>query len=60
MRSVGDPAFPRPSEATGGSVVNAQAQEAEETLSYGSELPEVEMPYPLPTSPFLLEEGATN
>lgn len=54
--------FERPTNATGGSVVNAQAQTPPPTTSDGSDeefrlgpdLPEVEMPDPLPTSPVLL------
>ena len=48
----------KPSDATSRSVVDAQvfgaAQDAEFPVSVGPDLPEVEMPDPLPTSPFLL------
>lgn len=50
-------AMARPPDATGRSVVNAQGQEAQEELFvYGNNLPEVEMPDPLPTSPFLKKD----
>ena len=42
----------RPTDATGQSVVNAQGQEGEASI-YRNTLPEVQMPDPLPTSPFL-------
>lgn len=42
----------RPSEATSGSIVNARAIE-EGTDPFGTNLPKVVMPDPLPTSPFL-------
>lgn len=42
-----------PTDATGSSVINAQAQEAEPPIEYGANLPDVAMPDPLPTSPFL-------
>ena len=41
----------RPADATGRSVINAQAEAQE--APFGVDLPEVEMPDPLPTSPFL-------
>ncbi len=41
----------RPPDATPSSVVNARAQDEENPL--GTDLPEVEMPNPLPTSPIL-------
>lgn len=53
LRKKAATTFPRPAEATGGSVVNAQAQKEAEAVPYGANLPDVEMPYPLPTSPFL-------
>ena len=43
----------RPSDATGTSVVNAQTQGGIEIMRFGANLPKVEMPDPLPTSPFL-------
>ncbi len=43
----------RPSHATGGSVIDAQAQDNTTPAPLGLDLPEVEMPDPLPTSPFL-------
>ncbi|MDG1169825.1 MAG: hypothetical protein P8N14_11565 [Sulfitobacter sp.] len=43
----------RPANATGGSVIGAQARESEEVNLFGINLPKVEMPNPLPTSPFL-------
>lgn len=42
----------RPMEATGSSVVNAQGEEPSPAI-YRNTLPEVSMPDPLPTSPFL-------
>ncbi|NNE54243.1 MAG: hypothetical protein HKN30_17790 [Sulfitobacter sp.] len=47
LRSVQKKSVARPPDATGASVVNAQGS------GYGSNLPKVEMPDPLPTSPFL-------
>ncbi|MGC1497139.1 MAG: hypothetical protein WA790_15110 [Sulfitobacter sp.] len=44
----------RPADATGKSVVNAQTQSEADVAPFGSNLPKVEMPDPLPTSPFLL------
>jgi len=53
----------RPSQATGDSIVNAQARAnadalpkegPQEPIRLGPDLPAVEMPDPLPTSPFLL------
>lgn len=43
----------RPADATGKSVVNAQTHSEAADLPFGSNLPKVEMPDPLPTSPFL-------
>lgn len=43
----------RPANATSGSVIDAQAEQQEEVLPFGTNLPKVEMPNPLPTSPFL-------
>jgi hypothetical protein len=43
----------RPPTATGGSVISAQARDNAELAPLGPDLPEVEMPDPLPTSPFL-------
>ncbi|NNK17213.1 MAG: hypothetical protein HKP51_09960 [Sulfitobacter sp.] len=43
----------RPTDATGGSVIGAQAQEYASEPPFGVDLPKVEMPDPLPTSPFL-------
>jgi hypothetical protein len=43
----------RPTDATGGSVIGAQAQEYTSETPFGVDLPEVDMPDPLPTSPFL-------
>lgn len=43
----------RPTNATSGSVIDAQAERQGEILPFGSNLPKVEMPDPLPTSPFL-------
>jgi hypothetical protein len=43
----------RPTNATSGSVIGAQSGQATEPTPLGSNLPEVEMPDPLPTSPFL-------
>jgi hypothetical protein len=47
----------RPPSATGRSVVNAQAQPGlpQDNNRLGPDLPEVDMPDPLPTSPFLLQ-----
>ncbi len=44
-----------PAKPTGGSIVNAQAQAQTGTppIVFGANLPEVAMPDPLPTSPFL-------
>jgi hypothetical protein len=44
----------RPADATGTSVVNAQTQDRVEIIPFGANLPKVDMPDPLPTSPFLL------
>lgn len=44
----------RPANATGDSVINAQSK-TDEPVELGPDLPEVEMPDPLPTSPFLLQ-----
>ena len=46
-------ALARPTDATSGSVVNAQDENTFQPVTYGSNLPAVEMPDPLPTSPFL-------
>lgn len=43
----------RPTDATGTSVINAQTQNDDAFIPFGSNLPKVEMPDPLPTSPFL-------
>ncbi|MGJ5620389.1 hypothetical protein [Sulfitobacter sp. MF3-043] len=43
-----------PSNATSTSVVNAQTQVENDIIPFGANLPKVEMPDPLPTSPFLL------
>ena len=43
----------RPPDATGGSVVTAQGQDAPVMMLPGANLPKVDMPDPLPTSPFL-------
>ena len=43
----------RPTDATGGSVIGAQAQKYTSETPFGVDLPEVDMPDPLPTSPFL-------
>lgn len=43
-----------PSNATSTSVVNAQTQDENDIMPFGANLPKVEMPDPLPTSPFLL------
>lgn len=50
MRSRARSTMARPVDATGTSVVNAQAQDV---MPFGSNLPKIEMPDPLPTSPFL-------
>lgn len=50
-RSKGD--WQRPSDATGRSVIGAQAQDDAGDRPFGSDLPKVDMPDPLPTSPFL-------
>ena len=47
-----DTTMARPDEATWDSVVNAQTSE-EGQKPFGNDLPEVKMPDPLPTSPFL-------
>lgn len=55
----------RPANATGSSVINAQTQTvvpgkeaaSEDELKLGPDLPEVEMPNPLPTAPFLLDQN---
>jgi len=46
-------AFPRPADATRSSVVAAQTQTEKPAPLPGAGLPEVSMPDPLPTSPFL-------
>ena len=43
----------RPTDATSGSVIGAQARDYKSELPFGVDLPKVEMPDPLPTSPFL-------
>ena len=43
----------RPADATSTSVVNAQTESEAEITPFGSNLPKVNMPDPLPTSPFL-------
>ena len=43
----------RPSDATSTSVINAQAHDNDTPPPFGSNMPKVEMPDPLPTSPFL-------
>lgn len=43
----------RPFDATSDSVIGAQAKSTIDALPLGPDLPEVEMPDPLPTSPFL-------
>ncbi|MEM6940172.1 MAG: hypothetical protein AAF943_15230 [Pseudomonadota bacterium] len=44
----------RPPDATGDSVINAQAKASKEDTSVGPDLPEFEMPDPLPTNPIML------
>ena len=44
-----------PTGATGRSVINAQADQNDNP--FGINLPEVEMPYPLPTSPILMRNA---
>ena len=51
----GGEAWARPADATGRSVIGAQAQDNSRPL--GPDLPEVAMPDPLPTSPFLKRAG---
>ncbi|MGJ8628065.1 MAG: hypothetical protein ACSHXB_13985 [Sulfitobacter sp.] len=46
-------AITQPSNATSTSVVNAQTQDEADAVPFGSNLPKVAMPDPLPTSPFL-------
>ncbi|MDF1726842.1 MAG: hypothetical protein P1U53_03730, partial [Sulfitobacter sp.] len=46
-------ALTRPQDATGQSVVDAQGQDRGPVVTMGANLPEVPMPNPLPTSPFL-------
>ena len=53
LRSGQKKSLVRPPDATGASVVNAQGTDGPAGPDYGSNLPEVEMPDPLPTSPFL-------
>lgn len=48
----------RPPDATSNSVVNAQTREGAEITPFGANLPKVEMPDPLPTSPFLARMSA--
>ena len=43
----------RPGDATPNSVINAQAQDSMPLPDFGSNMPKVAMPDPLPTSPFL-------
>lgn len=59
LRKSGSPQWPRPADATGGSIINAQAQSEDDASPFGINLPEVEMPYPLPTSPFLKKPDDT-
>lgn len=56
LRSKPVKTFPRPAEATGNSVISAQATEDADPLVYANTLEDVEMPDPLPTSPFLKSE----
>lgn len=51
VRTAASAAPERPVDATPSSIVNAKAQQEQNPL--GSDLPEVEMPNPLPTSPIL-------
>ncbi len=58
FQSKGSAKWAQPAKATGGSVINAQTQvdrerESPIKLPLGPDLPAVEMPDPLPTSPFL-------
>ncbi|MEM9967150.1 MAG: hypothetical protein AAF755_03515 [Pseudomonadota bacterium] len=53
MRARAGATISRPQDATPGSVINAQAQEDPSATLFGNNLPEVEMPDPIPTSPFL-------
>lgn len=46
----------RPADASPGSVVNAQASDAEVILPFGSNMPEVEMPDILPTAPWFKDD----
>ena len=54
IRTRAEPTMARPSNATGTSVVNAQTQDSIDIIPFGANLPKVEMPDPLPTSPFLI------
>lgn len=49
----------QPSDATPGSVINAQGQTGTPVVMPGANLPRVEMPDPLPTSPFLKNAART-
>ena len=53
FRKMTNGAFPRPADATRSSVVAAQTQTEQPAPLPGAGLPEVSMPDPLPTSPFL-------
>lgn len=53
FKANGNNKWARPPTATGGSVIGAQARDNAEPAPLGPDLPEVEMPDPLPTSPFL-------
>ena len=51
LRAGASDNWDRPADATGRSIIGAQAQE--NSSPFGVNLPEVEMPLPLPTSPIL-------
>ncbi len=54
MRDRAKAVMARPSNATSTSVVNAQTQVDVQITPFGANLPRVNMPDPLPTSPLLL------
>ena len=53
LRARATSAMPRLSNATPTSVINAQTYSGQDIVPFGSNLPKVAMPDPLPTSPFL-------